>query len=115
MDIPQITSKSDADSGEMGQQYLATGKQVALRRWEEDPCDFSEPTSRDYETVGYVLSGVLELDLDGETVTLRSGDSWLVPQGAQHRYRIIEPMIAIEATSPPARFNDRDEPPTASS
>ncbi|MGB7327605.1 MAG: cupin domain-containing protein [Rubripirellula sp.] len=112
MDIPQITSKSDAKSGAMGQQYLATGKQVALRRWEEAPCDFSDPTCRDYETVGYMLEGVLKLDLDGETVTLRTGDSWLVPQGAQHRYRINERIIAIEATSPPARFNDRDEPPT---
>ncbi|TWU38817.1 Cupin domain protein [Novipirellula aureliae] len=112
MDIPQLTCKTDAEFGEMGQQYLAAGKQVALRRWQEDPCDFSPPTHRDYETVGFVLRGVLELDLDGETATLRAGDSWLVPQGAQHRYRIVEPMIAIEATSPPARFNERDEPPT---
>jgi len=110
MDIPQVTSKSDAETGEMGQAYLATGKQVAMRRWEETVCDFGEATCREYETVGYVLSGVLELDLAGESVTLRRGDSWLVPAGATHRYRIVEPIVAIEATSPPARFNDRDEP-----
>lgn len=110
MDIPQVTSNADARSGEMGQKYLATGSNVALRRWEEDVCGFSKPTIRNYETVGYVMQGVLELDLDGEAATLNAGDSWLVPAGARHRYRVIEPMIAIEATSPPARFNDRDEP-----
>ena len=110
MDIPQVTSKSNAEAGEMGQQYLAAGKQVALRRWEESACEFGEPRCREYETVGYVLSGSLELDLDGETVKLQSGESWLVPEGATHRYRILEDLVAIEATSPPARFNDRDEP-----
>ncbi len=110
MDIPQITSKKAADTGEMGQAYLATGKQVALRRWEEDVCDFGEPICRAYETVGYVLSGVLELDLDGQIAKISAGDSWLVPEGARHCYRIVEPIVAIEATSPPARFNERDEP-----
>ncbi len=110
MDIPQVKSKVNAETGEMGQEYLAAGKQVALRRWEEAKCDFGEPTCRKYETVGYVLSGVLELDMDGETALLKAGDSWLVPEKATHRYRIVEPIVAIEATSPPARFNDRDEP-----
>ena len=110
MDIPQVTAKEDTATGEMGQKYLATGKEVALRRWEEGVCEYGEPVSRQYETVGYVLEGLLELDLDGQTVTVGPGTSWLVPAGAAHRYRIVEPIIAVEATSPPARFNDRDEP-----
>ncbi|MCA9130262.1 MAG: cupin domain-containing protein [Planctomycetales bacterium] len=110
MDIPQITSQRVAMTGAMGQQYLATGKQVALRRWEEDAGDFEAQTTRQYETVGYLLSGVLEINLDGETATVRTGDSWLVPMGTPHRYRVLEPIVAVEATSPPARFNHRDEP-----
>ncbi len=108
MDIPQITSIDESATGAMGQIYLATGKQVALRRWQEPACDFCEERSREYETVGYVLSGVLELDLDGQVVRLKSGDSWLVPEHAKHRYRIVELIVAIEATSPPARFGDKD-------
>lgn len=42
MDIHQVTAHPDADTGEMGQQHLATGKQVALRRWEEGVCEFGE-------------------------------------------------------------------------
>jgi mannose-6-phosphate isomerase-like protein (cupin superfamily) len=109
MDIPQITSNTNSATGEMGQDYLATGKQVALRRWEADACGFCEPRCRDYEAVGYLLEGDLVLDLDGELVTLKCGDSWLVPQGATHRYQVVTPIVAIEATSPPARFNGRDE------
>ncbi len=108
MDIPQIHSTSDADIGSMGQTYLVTGKQVALRHWREAPGEFSESHCRDYETVGYLLSGVIELELDGGRATLHPGDSWLVPCGAPHRYRVVESVVAIEATSPPARFGGRD-------
>jgi quercetin dioxygenase-like cupin family protein len=110
MDIPQIKPASDAEQGAMGQIYLATGKDVALRRWEESPGGFSKPTTRDYEAVGYLLKGAMELEFDGGTAKLGVGDSWLVPAGAIHRYRVVESIVAIEATSPPARFGDRDQP-----
>ncbi|MCS7465489.1 cupin domain-containing protein [Stieleria sp. ICT_E10.1] len=110
MDIPQVTPQCDIKTGGMGQVYLASGKHVALRRWSENPGGFSEVRSRNYEIVGYLVEGMLEIDLDGEMAKLGSGDSWLVPEGAPHRYRVIDPVVAIEATSPPARFNDRDQP-----
>jgi mannose-6-phosphate isomerase-like protein (cupin superfamily) len=64
----------------------------------------------DYETVGYVISGRAKLELEGQTLNLRAGDSWLVPAGAMHRYTIIEPFTAVEATAPPAEVHGRDEP-----
>lgn len=109
MDIPQVIHKHDAETGDMGQQYLAAGKHVALRRWQEGVGGYSDERTRDYETVGYVIDGTLELELNGESAKLTTGDSWLVPAGAKHRYRIIKPLIAIEATSPPARFGARDD------
>jgi hypothetical protein len=39
------------------------------------------------------------------------GDAWLVPRAASHRYTILEPFIAIEATMPPAAVHGRDELP----
>jgi mannose-6-phosphate isomerase-like protein (cupin superfamily) len=41
-------------------------------------------------------------------VRLEPGDSWLVPAGARHCYRIMEPLTAIEATAPPAQVHGRD-------
>jgi len=37
----------------------------------------------------------------GKTVMLEPGDSWLVPAGAEHAYRILSEFTAVEATAPP--------------
>jgi quercetin dioxygenase-like cupin family protein len=95
--------------GEMGQKYLVAGKRVSMRLWKDEPGGkLKGPTSRYYETVGYIISGRAKLDLEGQTLTLKAGDSWLVPAGATHQYTIIEPFTAIEATEPPAEVHGRD-------
>lgn len=108
-----VTKVDSAHSphGELGQKYLASGKTVAMRLWEETPRGDPKPTaSREYETVGYVISGRAELHLEhGQMVTLEPGNSWVVPVGASHTYKILEPFTAVEATSPPAQVHGRDE------
>jgi quercetin dioxygenase-like cupin family protein len=107
-----IIKKVEADTspkGDMGQRYLASGKSVSMRLWVDEPANHQkEPSTRDYETVGFVISGRAELEIEGQTISLTSGDSWLVPEGASHRYKILEPFTAIEATSPPAAIHGRD-------
>ncbi|HYG65855.1 MAG TPA: cupin domain-containing protein [Thermoanaerobaculia bacterium] len=95
--------------GEMGQRYLASGVHVAMRLWEEEPGEGKPASRRDYETVGFVIDGRAELTLEGQTVTLEPGNSWVVPKGAEHRYRVLERFKAVEATSPPAHAHGRDE------
>ena len=102
-------SASNSPKGEMGQKYLVSGKAVSMRLWEAEPKAGKAPTRRDYETVGYAIRGVAELHLEGQTVRLEAGDSWLVPKGAEHSYEILEPFTAVEATSPPAQVHGRDE------
>ena len=94
----------------MGQTYLVSGKRVSMRLWQREPSGDKAETVRDYETVGYVMEGRAELDIEGQRVKLEPGDSWLVPAGARHTYRILEPFTAIEATSPPAQVHGRDTP-----
>src|SRR5947207_1796924 len=105
--------KVDTDhspKGEMGQKYLASGVHVAMRLWEDEPTTENKPyVQRDYETVGYVIKGRAELHTEGQKVLLEPGDSWVVPKGASHTYRILEPLTAVEATSPPAQVHGRDE------
>jgi quercetin dioxygenase-like cupin family protein len=97
-------------TGEMGQKYLATGIGLAMRLWErEEPGEAKPLVRREYETVGYVLEGRAELQLEGQTVLLAKGDSWVVPKGAEHSYRILETFSAVEATHPPAHVHGRDE------
>jgi len=87
--------------GEMGQKYLVAGKHVSMRLWIDEP-------GGKLKAVGYVISGSAKLDLEGQTLNLKAGDSWLVPAGATHHYTIIEPLTAIEATAPPAEVHGRD-------
>lgn len=106
--VTKIDSRH-SPKGAMGQRYLASGVNLAMRLWEKEPEDGKEPSRRDYETVGYVLEGRAELEIEGQKVTLNPGDSWVVPKGAEHRYRILERFKAVEATSPPAHAHGRDE------
>lgn len=64
--------------------------------------------SSEHSPHGYVVEGRAELHVGEQTVALEPGDSWLVPAGAEHYYTVLEPMTAIEATSPPARVEARD-------
>ena len=104
-------SAAHSPSDEQGQRYLASGKSLALRLWDaEQPTRRQRPRRRDYETVGYVISGRAELYVENQKVILEPGDSWVVPRGAVHHYNVLETFTAVEATSPPACFHGRDLP-----
>ncbi len=106
--IKKIEAKS-SPIGESGQRYLVSGKSLSMRLWEAEAPGVSKPsTRRDYETIGYVMAGRAKLHLEDQTITLAAGDSWLVPTGAEHRYEILEPFTAVEATAPPAQVHARD-------
>lgn len=81
-----------------------------MRLWDEEPgAEKAQPRTRDYEVVGYVIEGAAELELEGQTIKLEAGDSWVVPKGAQHTYTIKQHFKAVEATCPPAQVHGRDE------
>lgn len=101
---------SNSPHGEMGQKYLASGKSLAMRLWENEEAGDAKPEAkREYETVGYVIAGRAELHLEGQMVLLETGDSWVVPKDASHTYKILESFTAVEATHPPAHIHGRDE------
>jgi mannose-6-phosphate isomerase-like protein (cupin superfamily) len=101
-----------APVGAMGQRYLASGVHLSMRIWTDElPASTSPATHsrRGYETVGYVLKGHATLEIEGQTVDLQPGDSYVIPQGSLHKYTVLEPFSAIEATAPPAFVHGRDE------
>ncbi|WP_018260597.1 cupin domain-containing protein [Methylobacterium sp. WSM2598] len=101
--ITKISGET-APRGPQGERVLAAGQRVAMRLWDKEPPTDKKPVvARDYETVGYVVAGRAELEISGRTVRLEPGDSWLVPAGAEHTYRVLETFTAVEATAPPAR------------
>ncbi len=107
--VTKVDSRN-SPTGKQGQKYLASGVHLAMRLWEnEGPAEAKSPVARDYETVGYVVRGKAELHTEGQMVLLEPGDSWVVPRGAQHSYKILESFTAVEATSPPAQAHGRDD------
>lgn len=95
--------------GAMGQKYLAAGKSLSMRLWEnEQPSEPKPASRRDYETAGFVIKGSAELHIEGQVLVLNAGDCWIVPKGASHTYKILEPFTAVEATHPPAEIKGRD-------
>jgi quercetin dioxygenase-like cupin family protein len=107
--ITKVSSKF-SPCGASGQKYLASGIKVSMRLWEaEQPADLKAPSQRPYETIGYVIEGSAELHLEGQMVLLEQGDSWVVPKGASHAYKILQPFTAVEVTCPPAEVHGRDE------
>ena len=107
--VHKVNSGS-SPKGKMGQKYLVCGVSLGMRLWEHVPVGKDHPaTERDYETAGYVIQGRAELHLGGQTILLEPGDSWIVPRGANHSYRILEPLTAVEVTHPPAVIHGRDD------
>lgn len=106
--VMKVNSES-SPTGKMGQKYLASGVNVSMRLWDEQPGEAKPETQREYETVGYVIEGRAELHLEGQMILLEKGSSWVVPKQASHTYKILEHFIAVEATSPPAFVHGRDE------
>jgi quercetin dioxygenase-like cupin family protein len=106
--VKKVSSEA-SPKGKEGQIYLVYGKRVSMRLWRDEEPHEKAAARRDYETVGYVISGRAELTVEGQTLRLEPGDSWLVPAGAEHAYRILETFTAVEATAPPAQVHGRDK------
>lgn len=84
-----------------GERHLAKGKNISMRMWDAEPAGIEKkPARREYETVGYVISGRAEVTIEGVSAMLTPGSSWVVPKGAEHTYEIYETFTAIEANSP---------------
>jgi len=107
--IKKVNS-NNSPVGTLGQKYLVSGVHISMRLWEnEKPGGPNPQTTRDFETVGFVLQGRAKLQIEGQTILLEKGDSWLVPKGSSHSYTILEDFSAVEATYPPAQVHGRDE------
>jgi|SRR6056297_468513 len=98
-------AKGKLPESESVKEILASGNNIGLRIWKnEEPGADKDLHRSAYETVGYVLKGKAELHIEGEVTELREGDSYVVPENAEHTYKILETFSAVEATSPPAHL-----------
>src|SRR5258708_12259076 len=76
--VKKVSSRT-SPRGDMGQTYLTSGKRVSMRLWQHEEPQPMPVTERDYETVGYVISGRAQLDLEGQPVRRAPAASFPVP------------------------------------
>jgi len=52
------------------------------------------------EQTGYLISGHIILNIDGQNFEMHTGDSWCIPGDTEHGAEVIENSIAIEVFCP---------------
>ncbi|MBU1937427.1 cupin domain-containing protein [bacterium] len=53
------------------------------------------------EQAGYCIKGKFVLTIDRESSEIGSDDSYVIPGGVSHSYRVLEDALAVEMFSPP--------------
>jgi len=57
--------------------------------------------SHPHHQVGYVISGEIELIIDGVTRNCTAGDSYYIPGGVEHQGRGVTECVVIDVFNPP--------------
>ena len=57
----------------------------------------------DHESMCYLVSGRLRVEIDGESFVAEPGDAWVHPAGVPHRHEALEDCVQIEVKSPPRK------------
>lgn len=57
--------------------------------------------SHPHEQAGYCIQGRFVLTIDGLSTVIEPDDSYVIPGGASHSYRVLENALAVEMFSPP--------------
>ena len=52
------------------------------------------------EQTGYLLSGRLLFEIDGEEITMKPGDSWSINGNVSHKVTVLETAVVIESFTP---------------
>ncbi|GAA5438695.1 cupin domain-containing protein [Deinococcus caeni] len=98
---PYKVSQHDTTHGKDGEHHLVKGQHSHMRLWHREEPNADKPESTNpYETLGYVIEGTADLIIDGQTIALQPGDSYHVPAGTPHTYRITQTLTAVEVTTP---------------
>lgn len=56
--------------------------------------------SHPHEQTGYLISGKIELTMDGKAYDVAPGDSWCIPGDVEHSASVLEDALVVEVFSP---------------
>ncbi len=89
-------------------QTLATGERMMITTMSYDEDSVVPHHSHPHEQAGYIVSGIIVLDVESNQTTLRAGDSYVIPGNSRHGVKAKERTLVLDVFSPP-REDYRDE------
>lgn len=78
----------------------AYGKQTLLTEVKLEKGAVIPPHSHPHEQTGYLVSGQMDLLVDGAHFIANPGDSWNIPSDVEHGATAIQASLVVEVFSP---------------
>jgi quercetin dioxygenase-like cupin family protein len=76
------------------------GKIINVLHWQTPAGTLSPVHDHPEEQFGYIVKGAFEVTIGAEQALLKAGDSYFIPGGAPHQFRMVEDSVAIDVFSP---------------
>jgi quercetin dioxygenase-like cupin family protein len=89
-------------------QTLATGETMMITAMSYGEDAAVPHHSHPHEQAGYIVSGIIVLDVESNQTTLGAGDSYVIPGDSRHSVTAKERTLVVDVFSPP-REDYRDE------
>ncbi len=83
----------------LGRKMIHTGAMTIAQIWLGKGCVVPEHQHTNQQTT-MVRSGVLKLEIDGETTVLKAGDVMVIPSNVRHRFEALEESTATDLFIP---------------
>lgn len=82
---------------------LVAGDEMSLQHYRIEPGAVVERHDHPHEQAGYLMTGTLTWQIDGETIETEAGEAYVIPGDEAHRVenRGTEAAIGVELFSPP--------------
>lgn len=79
---------------------LQGGGNLNALHWQTPAGTVSPVHDHPEEQFGYILKGSFEVTIGNRKELLKAGDSYFIPGGVAHQFRMIEDSVAIDVFSP---------------
>ena len=80
---------------------LVSGKALMICRFDLESGVQIPEHSHPHDQAGYVVSGRIQITIDGNSLELGPGDSYCAPPGVLHSARSLEATVVVDTFSPP--------------
>ncbi|MDS0278316.1 cupin domain-containing protein [Halomicroarcula sp. S1AR25-4] len=102
-EVPQAASETVEVVDGVHLTQMAAGEAMSVQHFHIEPSAVVPEHSHPHEQVGYVITGTLTFEVDGEEFVVGPGDSYVVPGDEPHgaENRRDDPVSGIDVFSPP--------------